>query len=73
MPHQSNWNTWGDSSTAVFELVQPGPCEGTISDFFNMSYAKHFADFYSGQTGGVYGEVNRANIAGVRILRYSTH
>ena len=66
MPHQQAWSDWADSNLVPFELSKDVSYTVTISDFFNMSYLKHFESYKS--EGGSEPK-NRANIAALKVLR----
>jgi hypothetical protein len=70
MPHLPDWDTWGDSSFARFPLTAGVAYTIRVKDFYNMSYFASNATY--GGAGGSGGPVNRANIAGMKILRIET-
>ena len=67
MPHLVHWDTWGDSSVAWVSLTAGVAYKIQIKDYYNMSYLQSNAT-YNGP-GGSGGQVNRANISGIKILR----
>lgn len=70
MPHRSRWDDWGDSSLFEVSLEAGHRYSVTIRDHYNMSYFEHFA-IYNG-AGGMEGPVNRASIAGLKLMPEST-
>ncbi len=70
MPHlgENDWNRWGNSSFASFDLDSSKTYVVTIKDNFNMSYFQHFKLYTAGAGGGddVY---NRINLSSVKFLQ----
>jgi len=65
MPQLPSWNIWGNSSLFSVNLKKGENYKIEISDYYNMSYFKHF-DIYNGE-GGVEGPLNKADIAEIII------
>jgi len=80
MPHLNDWKNWGNSKLVPFTFSAGKSYTVVISDYFNMSYLKHFENYKDEDhdkneklRGGKNGAINKANIASLKILRMGSN